>query len=174
MQIVFVLDLSELKMTEVQGMGNVLVIGGEDVSLDWKVGLTDSRIQTVYSDFRLPLGDESPFGILLMAANDKKQIKDVKLSKRDANGKFLPRVIDFNFDVMRQFTLDMLVYGRKVHSHRCSVFEKIMQRENFLNNGDRIEFQGEQYLLRDYDDPNGEDSSISRCASETKPFVPRR
>ena len=174
-QMIFVLDLSELRMTKVDDMGYVFVIGGADVNLHWKFDFSDSRAQNVYSGSALPVGDESPFGILLMYARDRRDIKNVKLTKRDASGNYVPRIIDFNFNVMRLYTLDMLVYGRKVHTNRCSIFEKIMQREDFLSNADGITYEGDQYLLRDFDDPNNDnDFSLNRCTSETTPFVPRR
>ena len=144
-QIVFVLDLSEFRITKVDDMGYVFVIGGEGVALDWKINLNDRRVQNTFTDSTLPLGDKSPFGILLLNANEKKLPKHVKLTKNH-DGTCAPRTIDFDFNVLKLYTLDMLVYGRKVPTNRCIVFEKIMQGNYLANNADQIAYEGEQYL----------------------------
>ena len=168
-EIVFVADLSSKKFTKVTNFGFVFVVGGSAVPLTWKLNLNDPSVQNVNLDATLPLGDESPYGIVLMYAKEIKNIKDIALNKRNAAGNFIARQLNFNFDIFR-YTVDTIVYGRKTQTNRCTIFEKILQKAG-SNKGQQ---SGDHYMLRDWDNTSDEDMSINRCTSETTPFRPDR
>ena len=131
-QLVFVLDLYEFPLKDIEGMRYAFVIGGEDVPLSWKTDIGDNRAQSTYSDSKWPVGDEFPFGILLMYSKDRRNIQHISLNKRNRDGNYLPRKIDFDLNILRSYTQDMLVYGRSVHTHRCRIFEQIMENVNVI------------------------------------------
>ena len=167
-------DLNNKKFTVVSDLGSTFVLAGAAVQLAWKMNLTDTAVQNVYADSSLPLGDDCPYGILLMHAKDKRLLSLISLNKRNAAGQLLPRQLNFDFNIILSYTVDMIVYGRKAATNRCTVFEKIFQKVDKVTEVDRTTFAGEEYVFRDWDNPKDEDYSINRCTSDTSPFLPRR
>ena len=174
MEIVFVADLKNKKFTVVPELGSTFVLAGASVQLSWQMNLTDPAVQSAYVDSSLPLGDECPYGILLLHAKEKRLLSLVSLNKRNAAGQLLPRPLNFDFNIMRSYTVDMIVYGRKATTNRCTVFEKIFAKVDKATEVDRTTFAGEEYVFHDWDNPKDEDYSINRFTSDTSPFLPRR
>lgn len=64
--------------------------------------------------------------------------------------------------VLNEFTVDMIVYGRRAPSERCDIFEQIYP-----------DFTNMKYALRDYDTETGTiEYSLNRCGAETNGFLP--
>lgn len=63
--------------------------------------------------------------------------------------------------LIKRTLCDMIVYGRNTQTNKCSIFEQLYEP---LKN-ERL------YLLRDVNDANAADSSLSRCSDLPSPFL---
>ncbi len=115
----------------------------------------------------IPDGDKFPNAVLLF--NVKGQANQgtfhtlLKPSTTTPSVPVTPTVLE----TMKKYLVDMIVYGRKAPTDRCTIFEDL-----------HTEWQKElcqpsRYILHDWDKKNFPDRSLSHCTDSRYSFQPR-
>lgn len=145
-----------------------LVIGQEAVR-NRNVGFDNAAIQSTFPNAdepnQLPHGDNSPYAILLInAASNRRTTNSFKLNRNAAGERFEERSLTpEEINMLKQFVVDMVVYGRRTPVTSCDVFDTLWP--------DKYKTDPEfSYILRDWDASRTTDFSINRCSSLDEPF----
>ncbi len=186
-EVVFFANFASLRSKQLSNDGIVyLVVGDENVVPTPDLKTSDPMVfttkkakaartkgsQTMEQFLKLkkdtiPDGDKFPNAALLfMVKGQKVQGEFHKLLKPTAEK---PSVVVTTavLETMKQYLVDMVVYGRKAPTDRCTIFEDLHEEWR------RPPYQPARYILRDWDKTNFPDRSLSRCTDSKDTFQPR-
>jgi len=165
--VVMSINLAGVKLNE-REEARYSVVGSSSVSnvdLPWE----SDAVQSIYpKDLAIPVGDDSAYAVILINSISAPQMKMFNLQKSGDVYESL-KLTQFMEKTLRSINQDMIVYGRRVHTNRCEIFERLWPDGTILTPTRR-------YLLRDFDSSNPElqsqDYSLNRCTSGTDPHTP--
>lgn len=167
-----VVDLREAKLPSIPSPEKRYFVIGTDTVSNVDLKLSERSVQSIYNNvghmYKLPVGDQSPYGIILLYSPSLRDLNGIRLTLIPETDYWEPQIITPEIlATIKKYSQDQVVYGRKAETNRCDIFEQTWFDPQILKPGKR-------YLLRDYDnaDETTQDYSISRCSELTTPFRP--
>ncbi len=132
---------------------------------------TPSLERFLVSTSTIPDGNEMPHAVLLFDCRGQKEqgiiSRKLKITAIRTSIPVDRELMDF----LKQHLVDMVVYGRRAYTDRCTVFEELAMVLDDRWEIDR--FLPAQYVLRDWDKTGYPDRSLGRCCDTILPFQPR-
>jgi len=160
-------DLSGVTLRD-RGQTRFAVVGSPLVK-NFELTWGDVKVQSIYIGVPpVPVGDDSAYAIMLIHSKYEKDLRLFSLKKEGSTYSKL-QLTPFLERELRKMNHDMVVYGRKVHTNRCHIFERLWPDLSILD-------PSKKYLLRDWDDSKPQsqkaDYSLNRCTDSTDPHKP--
>ncbi|CAL8111035.1 unnamed protein product [Orchesella dallaii] len=149
--------------------GPFFVIGSSGVP-NVDLLFTDEIVESVFKNDenlpQLPLGDDSPYGIILLFSTSVLPLKQFTMPKINGVYREIP-LTEYFKRIIRTHAQDIVVYARKSPVERCDVFEHIWPDTTILESSMK-------YLVRNWDFKSSpsERYSLNRCTPEVLPFQP--
>lgn len=168
-----VFDLRDTKIPDYPTDNKRYVVIGTDSVPNVNLKLSDGRyIQSIYNNpgwkYKLPVGDADVYGIILLWSSSLRDLSKIRLTNIPDTSYWEPQVITPEIEaIIRKYSQDQVVYGRRFETNRCDIFEKTWFDASIL----KPKFR---YLLRDWDytEATAQDYSLSRCSDLSEPFHP--
>lgn len=123
-KIEIVVDLRDTKLSEYSASKKRYVVIGTDTVPKVTLKLSDKNVQSIYNNVghmhKLPVGDQSPYGIILLYSPSIRDLNKILLSLLPPTDFWEPQIITPEIvATIKKFSQDQVVYGRKCQTNRC-------------------------------------------------------